>query len=192
MKFCYLPSEGRNVHWVGGKAHPERHGRLHAQEPGNQLLQLLVNIQVPWWPRETPSQRSSRATCKTLLQILPSTLWYTVIETQLLMWQLMQICPSECAVWFSNVLKKIKERAWLEKAKCYHLYKLLFSSLKKQEVRGLGEMVKRHHDGQKHNFSFPPSCLPISQRVLPTPAPYFCVVSTAASAQAPVFSAKPR
>lgn len=34
--------------------------------------------------------------------------------------------------------------------------------------------------------------LPISERVLLTPAPYFLVHSTAVSAQAPVFSAKPR
>lgn len=54
MKFHYLAGESRNVHGVGREAHAERHGRLHAQKPGNQLLQLLVDVQVPWWARATP------------------------------------------------------------------------------------------------------------------------------------------
>ena len=44
----YLPSESRNVHGVGCKAHSEHHGRLNPQEPGNQLLQLLMDVQGPW------------------------------------------------------------------------------------------------------------------------------------------------
>lgn len=43
----YLPSESRNVHGVGCEAHAKSHRWLNAQEPGNQLLQLLVDVQVP-------------------------------------------------------------------------------------------------------------------------------------------------
>lgn len=68
MKFHYLAGESRNVHGVGREAHAERHGRLHAQKPGNQLLQLLVDVQVPWWATATQPHRQpfTRATCKTV------------------------------------------------------------------------------------------------------------------------------
>lgn len=51
--------------------------------------------------------------------------------------------------------------------------------------------LRRRRSGHRERPQTP-GLSPISERVLLTPAPYFFVHSTAASAQAPVFSAKPR
>lgn len=44
----YLSDKCWNVHWVGGKTHPEGHGGLNSQEIGHELLKLLMDAQVPF------------------------------------------------------------------------------------------------------------------------------------------------
>lgn len=48
MFTLYLASQSWNVHGIGCETHPECHGRLHAQEPRHQLLQILMSVQVTY------------------------------------------------------------------------------------------------------------------------------------------------
>lgn len=47
-KIPHLPCESRNVHGIGCEAHAKSHSWLNAQEPGNQRLQLPMDVQVAW------------------------------------------------------------------------------------------------------------------------------------------------
>lgn len=47
-KRLYLANQSRHVHGICGKPHPKCHGWLHTQEPGYELLQLLMPVQVTW------------------------------------------------------------------------------------------------------------------------------------------------
>lgn len=64
-----LPGESRNVHGVGGEAHAKSHGWLNTQKPGNQLLHLLVDVQVPWkWHNLSLTSQQCTVTCRVFLK----------------------------------------------------------------------------------------------------------------------------
>lgn len=124
MKFHYLAGESRNVHGVGREAHAERHGRLHAQKPGNQLLQLLVDVQVPWWATATtvslsPAPRAKPSARELRFQSAPRVAQNLNIAIKKKNWECKRLNSEKALKYCSEGFYALMR--WLQRAKCCSL-----------------------------------------------------------------------